>query len=199
MNKFIEWHVKDNFPNLELDDILPISKRAFSLVNRNKSRLDELQGAAELLGALSILEALDYHYNRFVEIKDTPNRIHEVIAYLNRVGQFYYFVKSDFTKSIIHNGQELTHKINELIVFRMKYTAHRSIDFPKDETIEYRNRQAITFIGSQKYYSSDFEKFILPTNKNGKTEWNEFIPEIDHEKVMNEAYNVISGIVENIA
>ena len=81
----------------------------------------------------------------------------------------------------------------------MKNTAHRSIDYPKGEPLNYRNSQALTFIGSQMYYHMNFQKFIMTSEINGKTIFNEFIPEIDHLQVMDESYSLICQIVKNIA
>jgi len=202
MKKFKDWTIKDSFPKEKLEDIQPFSLRAFALINRKKNQFDESYGSVELLGALNILESLDYHFENFVRLKDSDgskNRIHEVVAYLNRIGQFYYFIKSDFTKNIISNPILLTPKINMLKVFRMKNTAHRSIDFPKDETTSYRSRQALTFIGFQTNYNLDKEVFTLPTeNGDSTTKWNYFTPEIDHPIVMKEAYDLIYHIVQNI-
>lgn len=202
MRKFSDWTIKDSFPKKELVEIEPISLKIFSLISRNKDHLDKIEGAVELLGALSMIEALDYHFANFLRQKDSEkntHRIHEIVAYLNRIGQIYYFIKSDYTKNIIKNPENLTPKINELKVFRMKNTAHRSIDYPKGETSEYRNRQALTFIGFQVNYHMNYEQFVLPIEKNSLTEWNYFIPEIDHPKVMKELYNLITKIVKNIA
>jgi len=73
-------------------------------------------------------------------------------------------------------------KGKELSVFRMKNTAHHSIDYPKGESEEYQNRQAIALI------RFDCEMHLNKSpiqKKNNETEWVVFIPEIDHEIVMN--------------
>ena len=56
---------------------------------------------------------------------------HEAVAYLHRLGQFYYFAKS---LKLLHNCP----KIKELYLFRRKIIGHRSIDVPyfKDGQLE---------------------------------------------------------------
>lgn len=102
--KFNEWTVKDHYPEKSIQDIEPISLRAYSLVSRNSNCLGPRDGAINLLGALEMLEALDYHFNNFMELGNsdsTINQKHEAVAYLNRLGQLYYFIKSGFTKKFI--------------------------------------------------------------------------------------------------
>ncbi|GAB4516639.1 MAG: hypothetical protein Tsb004_26500 [Allomuricauda sp.] len=203
MRKFSEWTVRDSYPEKDLDEINPISVRAYSLISRNESLLYEKIGAIELLGVLKMMEGLDYHYGQFLKFKNlesNTHRIHEIVAYLNRVGQIYYFLKSDFTKNLIEveDPLNLVPTIKEIIVFRKKATAHRSIDSPFDETIEYRNRQALAFIGFQTNYFQDFERFILPTEEKGKTKWNYFTPEIDHPKLILEIYRLVEELLRKI-
>lgn len=56
---------------------------------------------------------------------------HEVVAYLNRLGQFYSFAKSQRVKDIFPNPLSELEFIDKIIVFRMKQTAHRASDAPK--------------------------------------------------------------------
>tara|TARA_R110000796_G_scaffold37722_4_gene95366 strand:+ start:273903 stop:274508 length:606 start_codon:yes stop_codon:yes gene_type:complete len=197
MRDFKDWGIKDKFPNKDLKDIEIISQRLFSLVSRNKESLNSLNYAVEILGALDIIEALDYHFYNFIKLKDSekkPN--HEIVAYLNRLGQFYYFIKSDFVNKIVPNAITFTPKIEELKIFRMKNTAHRSIDYPKNEdSIEYRYRHALSFFGFivNKYMGMD--RYTIPIEKNKKTEWKYFIPENDHPIIMNETYQLIDKLI----
>ena len=65
---------------------------------------------------------------------------HEAIAYLNRLGQFYYFAKS----TRINRAVEL-HRVTELMPIRMKFAAHRSIDAPRGESENVLRNQAFSF------------------------------------------------------
>lgn len=130
---------------------------------------------AQILGAVQTLCGLDYHHDQFIHylgrlatylkrkkafmdgLKDIPSGSkvsppfptsterahltafrHEAIAYLNRLGQFYYFAKS---KKLDH----ILVRSNELLVFRHKHTAHRSIDQPKGEPLTLREMHAMAF------------------------------------------------------
>lgn len=57
--KFEEWTIKDPCPEMDLQNIQPISHRAFALVSRNKKGLVPKEGALNLIGALDMMEALD--------------------------------------------------------------------------------------------------------------------------------------------
>ncbi len=89
-----------------------------------------------------IVKGMKYHFARFkslnsnlkrnekgaVLFKDTDfeiieNMKHETVAYLNRMGQFYYFAKNTG-----ENLEELIPNILKFLPLRMKYSAHRAID-----------------------------------------------------------------------
>ncbi|MEP0368656.1 MAG: hypothetical protein ABJN36_12290 [Cyclobacteriaceae bacterium] len=55
---------------------------------------------------------------------------HEIVAYLNRLGQFYYFTKSQRVKDLMPDSQKGFDFINNIIELRMKQTAHRASDLP---------------------------------------------------------------------
>ena len=71
-------------------------------------------------------------------LKESSNNLFgmqtELVAYLNRLGQFYYFTKSTFVTNINKTALSLIPRIDELKIFRMKNTAHRSLDAPRDES-----------------------------------------------------------------
>lgn len=203
LQKFNTWTIKDRHKGLPLEDIPRISDRAFSFVSRNKANLNSKEGAMNLLGVLDILEALDYHFDNFINLKTTNEEInqrHEAVAYLNRIGQLYYFIVSDFTVRHIPNAISYMSKVNDLKVFRMKSTAHRSLDFPKGESEEYQNRQALTMLGATNSKVLGKLEYILPVQNKltKKTEWHFFTPETDHEIVMAQSYKLIKLMVEKI-
>ncbi|WP_339609075.1 hypothetical protein [uncultured Roseivirga sp.] len=203
LQKFETWTVKDRHPELPLQDITRISHRAFSFVSRNMATLNPKDGAMNLLGVLDILEALDYHFDNFINLKNSDveiNQRHEAVAYLNRIGQLYYFTLSDFTARHIPNAISYMSKVNDLKVFRMKSTAHRSLDFPKGESEEYQNRQALTMLGATNSKVLGKLEYILPVQNKStkKTEWHFFTPETDHEIVMTQSYKLIELIIDKI-
>jgi hypothetical protein len=65
---------------------------------------------------------------------------HEAIAYLNRLGQFYYFAKS----TRINRADDLR-RVTDLMPIRMKFAAHRSIDAPRGEAENVLRNQAFSF------------------------------------------------------
>jgi hypothetical protein len=203
MKKFDSWDFKDHFPEEELNDILPISLRAYSLLNRNRDELKSNDSAIHIVGFLDSLEALDYHFDNFKRLKENNNitskQSHEVVAYLNRIGQVYYFLKSAFIKAIIPNSLQDCSKIEELSVFRMKNTAHRSIDHPKKETEEYRNRQTLSLLPIATSPIYDKQCYRIPIeNPSGITEYIHFTPEIDHDIVMGQCYKLLVKTINSL-
>ncbi|SMG18942.1 hypothetical protein [Arenibacter troitsensis] len=198
--KFEEWTIKDPCPGMALQNIQPISHRAFALVSRNKNGLVSKEGALNIIGAIDMMEALDYHFNNFIEHgkgATNINQKHEAVAYLNRLGQLYAFTKSDFTKKYNSEPKAILPKLDELYIFRRKNTAHRSLDAPQNEPKEYRNRQALSLLGATTLKFMGNEQYVFPNyNKDHKeTEWQYFTPATDHPIVMEESYQLIEKII----
>jgi len=63
---------------------------------------------------------------------------HEAVAYINRLGQFVSFAKAMKLEAMCTRAKEL-------ISFRNKHTAHRSIDDPRDEPFELQEMHAMAF------------------------------------------------------
>jgi hypothetical protein len=59
--------------------------------------------------------------------------VHETVAYLNRLGQFYYFASSQFVSGTVPQWQDMIPTIIKFKRFRDKHSAHRSLDAPKPE------------------------------------------------------------------
>ena len=145
-NGFDNWNIRDLNANERLEDIDRLSARARALVirNRMKPMLKDI-GFIQVLGAIEI-EGLEYHHDNIVRITgalangDNGDDVsessvnHEAVAYLNRVGQFHSFAKSDFIRHGISDINALIPTISKFMVFRNKHTAHRSIDVPRDES-----------------------------------------------------------------
>jgi hypothetical protein len=136
-----DWNLADINTGKELDTIFPLSARAQSLLVRNRAKplLKEYRFVAAL-GAIDILEGLEYHHDNIIRISDALARgdtvpetsiNHEATGYINRLGQFYYFAKSDLVLTAVVNFATAIPTICKFIVFRNKTTAHRSIDAPK--------------------------------------------------------------------
>lgn len=202
MDSFSQYEFKDHFPELALYEIELVSKRAYSLLNRNNNGLRDKKGATHIIGALDSMDGLDYHFGRLVTLEKQDNEtdeIHELTAYLNRLGQFFYFIKSKFSRSLISDPLTLTPKTCELIEFRKKVTAHRSNDYPRNEPESLRKRQSITFMTFAPYIRIEGNKkqYWLPVNESSNPESNflYFEPHKDHHIIMNETYELLRKII----
>lgn len=210
----MRFNITDPHPGERLGDIMPLSARARSWLARVNVGIPEDE-SIQAVGAITMLEGLDYHYSRFVklvnrlgpyfscrgaawpansgeavqrlfptatEAEDLNGLDHESVAYLNRLGQFHTFAKA-------HGLASRLLKTHELIVFRNKHTAHRSIDAPRGESQHEREYQAMTF-GFYRLTRGGFPTYqILSGRKH-----HEFDMCRDHPLVMQEAIDVLFAL-----
>jgi len=161
--------------NKPLDAIITLSSRAFSLVARNQRKPLLQTGYINVMGAIEMLESLEYHHDNVVRIAaelgsgarvSVTHVDHEVVAYLNRVGQFRYFAKSRFVATAVPSVDALIPKISRFMIFRDKHTAHRSIDAPRKKDTEdakLSHARAVTSImGSVHMPKPNAEEVIPP-------------------------------------
>ena len=131
--------------------------------------------STQIAGGVYMLSGLDYHHRQFMlhieqlapyyaiksafleHIRELPSGStvsppipteierdhldalhHEAIAYINRLGQFVFFAEAMQLKSKLPRAKEL-------LTFRHKHTAHRSIDKPRKESFELQEMQAMAF------------------------------------------------------
>lgn len=114
----------------------------------------------ELAGLLDIVQGLEYHYKNFEKIEkryinsqeklfsegilhprpNNKNMIHEIVAYLNRLGQLDSLVRSPW-----FNSCTLEEEIGKncsiflaIMPFRSKFAAHRSVDYPRKIDTEHQ-------------------------------------------------------------
>ena len=164
LNDVRSWWFRDPFSGIPLDDIYPLSARASSLLFRNKDTAPVLRTAfVHIHGAISVLKGLDHHQSHFVALLDQlraearmdltaplpfdPDELlHEAVAYINRIGQLYYFFGSKLVRERLGNVSIAA--VNDLMAFRHKHTAHRSIDKPRPEdTDDFQTMQAMSLGG----------------------------------------------------
>ena len=215
------WNRNDPRANLELNEIEPVSDRALSLLDRScKTFLND--NYIQISGAISMMRGMDYHHENFRHVvsqildppKDSGRYLsamrHEAVAWINRVGQFQAFSRSDFIKN--HIGLQNTPRINGVMPFRNKHTAHRSIDQPRpDDTdrlklhhavilsdlngVSWRPRKNISLENLENFSLENFfTQSIRPSDthcpvwhlqlKNGESQ--ELNIEEDHLDIMNE-------------
>src|SRR4051812_27351373 len=101
-----DFRFDDPAPGIPLRDITPFSSRALALLVRNREKQILATGFENIYGAIDMIEGLEYHYQNLITWIDhlstqrfasqeterlRRNLRHEMIAYLNRMGQFYYF------------------------------------------------------------------------------------------------------------
>jgi hypothetical protein len=158
INDIASWRIIDECPELPLDMVFPISKRAACLIARNKANRLLKTNFLNIQGAVDMMKGLDYHHDNFmklihrlaeVDLSDEAQGLkvylsHEVVAYLNRLGQFHYLIASDFVKEHCSDATALASTIKKFVVFRMKHSAHRSIDKPRGESARIQETQAMS-------------------------------------------------------
>lgn len=101
----------------------------------------------EIWGVAQILDGLCYHYKKFKNLEkgQSPgkttktqfnNTINEITAYLNRLGQIYSCLTSEWFQKYVTKDRLplLCPSILALIPYRNKYSAHRSLDRPYTES-----------------------------------------------------------------
>jgi hypothetical protein len=231
-NSIDDWNIPDVNAAKKLEDILPLSARARSLLVRNRSNpMLKKTGFFNVLGAVEMLEGLEYHHDNIVRITgDLANGAqvadsdinHEAVAYINRLGQFYYFAKSDSVRSAIADVTTLIPTISKFMVFRMKHTAHRSIDAPRGESDDLKiahARAVSTMMGSILSPKPNAPEIVFP-KKYGGPEWEKFqrdlwkynyrtfqtydadieshvnlTIEMEHSAIADEAYSILERVI----
>jgi hypothetical protein len=133
------WNFDDPAPGVTLSEIESLAVRAGALIFRSQSPLLNTH-FVNINGAVAIFSGIEYHYYNYIgairRLKSPPGIgmsavRHEAVAWVNRVGQFYYFLKSTLVTNNIPNSTYPT--INYVLPFRNKHSAHRSIDAPRTE------------------------------------------------------------------
>ena len=110
---------------------------------------------------------------------------HEAVAYVNRLGQFYAFAKSK-------SQQHLMTRATELMIFRHKHTAHRSIDAPRSmDNYMSMWSQATSMGGFYSTLRDGAPMFQIP-DEQGK--WQQFSILADHPALLAECMATLEAI-----
>lgn len=225
------FNFKDPYEGIALDEIHSLSERAASHIARSRNLPMLKHSFVNIYGAIEMMQGLTYHHARFMSLIEscyttvptiqTAGALrHEAVAYLNRLGQFWSFSKSDLVKKYCSFPEETLPTLSKLIVFRNKHTAHRSIDSPKPEDsdgLQVMNAISLSILGEQLFcpkpghtptdlfsvntgkdldelrcslYRNEYLGFQIYDVKDS-THVNFYI-EQDHELIMREAYCLIS-------
>jgi hypothetical protein len=144
MIKPTDWHLEDSNPQGPLEDMHPLSLRARSLLARSTRHPNAQAGFLNILGGIDMMRGMTYHHENFLQLVDRisklpfrsgcelkANLIHETVAYVNRLGQFYHFASSSFVSSHIPDWELRIPTISKFKRIRDKHTAHRSLDKPR--------------------------------------------------------------------
>ena len=184
-----------------------------------------------------MMRGLDYHHENFMKIVSQlvvaeltdealglkVNLTHEVIAYLNRLGQFHYFLISDFVEEQSPDAKTFAPTIEKFLPLRLKHSAHRSIDAPRKEDskhIQETHAMSMSAIGPKIFEQktgerrnimdaeSNTEKITFVRNKwekcylifqfsteNLKDVLN-FSLEREHPKIMQEAFLILEKVLK---
>ncbi len=170
------------------------------------------------VGIGQILKGLEYHFNRYKQFSeklyniDYSNKLtskkrksqrihnhiiysdmnHEVIAYLNRMGQFYYFANSYEVGEKIKNVEELIPTIVKFIDFRHKQSAHRGTDKQRD------GDNSFIMLQFNKVFSGDMvvriEQNVVYQLFSGTTNSLQLDLLKEHSKIISEAEELLSKI-----
>ena len=212
------WGIVDPRPGVPLDDIEPRYVRVLALLARRIDRPILKDNFLTVAGAASFLDGLEYHFARYVEIvtraaagdeSRSESVVHEVVAYMNRLGQFHYFATSDLLKPLVSGVATPT--IDELLDFRMKFSAHRSLDKPRRESSATREAQALSLGGFGSMWQPKVPKLHWPP-PTGSERWRthhrvfqmktsetgdfvNFVMETHHPLVAAEAYDVFAALL----
>lgn len=212
--------IKDNYLRLIADlkdpnegkENLKVSQRVFSLIVQNKHKIYDMHDYTRIMGSIQFLEGLEYHYNNFTNhlqilaaqerLSDDSMLDHEAVAYINRLGQIYYFIRS-------FNLLKHCPKIKELYLFRRKNVGHRSIDCPTDEDATHEQiwqsgclrRKSFSVKFDENFTEEDFQEykkdFLTPKRYIHKKvlvsyqilsrkRHADFTPQIDHPIILKE-------------
>lgn len=167
---FPPYEFTDLNPTLDLLEITPLSKRAWTALTRHQNGRAAKAGQMNIIGAIDMIDGLEYHHANHMSVigqlsklppfseesfRQQKNLLHEVFAYLNRMCQFYYFSQSAFVKQFLSDPNSLIPTIIEYKPFRDKHGAHRAIDYPhKEDTLQAQSNYAwaLSSMGGRQFF-----------------------------------------------
>ena len=161
-----------------------------------------------LNGASFLIEGLKYHhanFNRYTgpngwcveHNEESMNKAkHEATAYINRMGQIYYLAQNKIIKAKVGPPEKTIPKIKCFLPFRMKYAAHRAIDYPKGETP--RVMRQLNGLFSTIYMVDNGHLIFYIMGEEGRKE---LVLDIlkEHNDIMKEAQELLTKIEEDVS
>ena len=147
-----------------------------------RAYLLRLEAFTRTLKGAGVIPAQDFPRASVDEAMHLEALNHEAVAYLNRLGQFYYFARS------IGRLAEVP-RLCALIHFRNKHGAHRSIDVPRGEEPEVQVGQAMAF-SFYRLFAKGVVRFQLPHDGAHL----EFCMPEDHPIVLRECAEILFSL-----
>jgi hypothetical protein len=167
-------------------------------------------------GVRFIINGLEYHYSKYEKEskkiihaknihlergnllqneKVTNSMKHEATAYLNRMGQIYYFAKSSKVEKIMPPAEikKIVPTIIKFIPFRMKYTAHRAVDHPRKGEVSEYMQQVNRLFSTQFIILDDRLIFQIIPNDDPKSALTFDLIE-EHHVIKKEAFDLLSKL-----
>ncbi|PHN61962.1 hypothetical protein [Pseudomonas viridiflava] len=147
------------------------------------------------------IQALEYHHLRYMEVfwLDDYSWHHESTAYLNRLGQIFYYLRSMGMEPKFSSMPSFSNATK----FRMKYSAHRQIDDPRkgDALADYA-APGITTVRPIRHFQAfdkrakiDFYPCItIPAGIGDGRSNTSFCLPFDHPYIMGDIVRSISGL-----
>lgn len=226
------WHIDDPHPELALVEISPHSARAWAALSRAKDRNIVRQHLISIVGGIDMMRGLEYHNANFcrvvTELASLPFLdptalerrlflVHETVAYVNRLGQFYYFASSELVSSAVPAWSDIIPTIAKFKRVRDKHTAHRSLDVPRrddDPFVQEMNAWSFSSLGGYMSFPKPGKTppVSLSDFMDPHKAWTEYYPgfqlqgdgkrdtlflsiERDHPIFIDEAYELISAVL----
>jgi hypothetical protein len=191
----------DPFPQKSIEEISSYADKSDALYCRNKKLIKE--GFLQIIGAIFALQGLEYHYNNFINLTQKINpkspidlftngkiikdSSHEMIAYLNRLGQFREFYKSKLFNK--YRGIKKS-EMKKYLYLRDNYSAHRAIDRINHNEQDYY-LEILMSVGS--LWNKNGNREFQYQDKKGK--WVRLDLKNEHKLIMKEAYTIIEAII----
>lgn len=183
---------------------------ADKLLELNKNKF---QGKyVHILALPYIFAALEYHYDRWVELEKIDDHVsacHEICAYLNQIGRLMtFFRKSEIAKQITTRSYIKYNASNTIFAEFLdnKYAGHRAIDWSRpdngDEPHTMINTELSFYIGNMKeggvtvyqLHSKDYD--FLKVNNN--IPYYTFNLTLQHPLIMQELLKLLNKVVDGI-
>lgn len=198
------YNITDEFPGRKLKGIFPMSQRMLSMYARVEDRTTiKSMTPQNIFAVIRMVGGLEYHYKNFKSLTESiptyaarlfnvdeqqtiTNAKYEATAYINTVGQLYYWCRS------LNETANLITRLTKS--FRHKYTAHLSWHLKDENETDYiREIHAMTF--SSTIWNGENEIIFQNQLEPGKTTFFNLVQE--HPQILIEIQRVFQRALKN--